>query len=246
MPADSMSETVRTLADGRTVPVFELVNRSADRLFRLTNPDGYSLNYNGLVMAVEKRRSQNWQAFGSYTFSRAFGLQPSSGTTAAGAQVSTVAPTPAVTFGRDLNDLTNARGRLANDRPHIFRVMGSVDVPRIRLLVAANFQHFSGKPWAARGDVVPTPPQGPRLIMLEPRGARRLSSQSLLDLRVAKTVRIGASVASNCSSTCSMRSTTRQRRAWRRKSWSARTRYSPDVLDPRRAMLSVRPSGRQR
>ena len=82
-------ETVRKLADGRSVPVFELVNRSADRLFRLTNPDGYSLNYNGLVMALEKRRSQNWQAFGSYTFSRAFGLQPSSGTTAAGAQVST-------------------------------------------------------------------------------------------------------------------------------------------------------------
>ena len=82
-------ETERKLADGRSVPVFELVNRSVDRLFRLTNPDGYSLNYNGVVMAVEKRRSQNWQAFGSYTLSRAFGLQPSSGTTAAGAQVST-------------------------------------------------------------------------------------------------------------------------------------------------------------
>ena len=64
----------------------------AARRFLLTNPDGYSLTYNGLVMAVEKRRSHGWQAFGSYTLSRASGLQASSGTTAAGAQVSTVAP----------------------------------------------------------------------------------------------------------------------------------------------------------
>ena len=70
----------------RTVPVFVLVNATAARRFLLTNPDGYSLTYNGLVMAVEKRRSNGWQAFGSYTLSRAAGLQASSGTTAAGAQ----------------------------------------------------------------------------------------------------------------------------------------------------------------
>ena len=52
------------------MPVFVLVNATADRRFLLTNPDGYSLTYNGLVMAVEKRRSHGWQAFGSYTFSR--------------------------------------------------------------------------------------------------------------------------------------------------------------------------------
>ena len=34
-------------------------------------------------MAVEKRRSNGWQAFGSYTLSRASGLQVSSGATAA-------------------------------------------------------------------------------------------------------------------------------------------------------------------
>ena len=82
-------EETRTLPDGRTVPVFVLANSTADRRFLLTNPDGYSLTYNGLVMAVEKRRSHGWQAFGSYTLSRASGLQASSGTRAAGAQVST-------------------------------------------------------------------------------------------------------------------------------------------------------------
>ena len=78
------------------------------------------MTYNGLAMVVEKRRSHGWQAFGSYTFSRTAGLQPWSGATAAGAQVSTVAPPPApqgVTFGRDPNDLVNARGRLAQRSP---------------------------------------------------------------------------------------------------------------------------------
>jgi Carboxypeptidase regulatory-like domain/TonB dependent receptor-like, beta-barrel len=175
----------RTLADGRTVPVFELANGTAARRYLLSNPDGYSLTYNGLVMAVDKRRSHGWQALGSYTFSRAWGLQASSGQTAAGAQSSTVA-LPNTPFGRDPNELTNARGRLPNDRPHILRVMGSVDIPRTGLAVAANLQHFSGKPWAATAQI--TLPQGDQRVFLESRGARRLSSQTLVDLRLSRPI----------------------------------------------------------
>ena len=50
--------------------------------------------------------------------------------------------------------------------------------------VAANLQHFSGKPWAATAQAAL--PQGDVRIFLEPRGARRLPSQSLLDIRVSK------------------------------------------------------------
>ena len=178
-------ERTQPLPNGASVPVFELVNAPTARRFLLTNPDGYSLTYNGLVMAVEKRRSRGWQAFGSYTLSRASGLQPSSGATAAGAQVSTVAPF--TTFGRDPNDLTNAAGRLLNDRPHMFRVMGTVDVPRTGMAIAANLQYFSGKPWAATAQVSPVQNSQQR-VLLEARGSRRLSSQSLLDLRVSRTV----------------------------------------------------------
>jgi hypothetical protein len=182
-------EGAQVLPDGRTMPVFRLVNAPADRRFLMTNPDGYSLTYNGLVMVVEKRRSDGWQVFGSYTLSRAYGLQPSSGTSAAGPQVSSVGPPNALTFGRDPNDLTNARGRLPNDRPHIFRVMGSVEVPRTGFVLAANLQHFSGKPWAATTQI--TLPQGDLRVLLEPRGSRRLPSQSLLDLRVSRTITFG-------------------------------------------------------
>jgi hypothetical protein len=179
---------MRTLPDGRRVPVSVLANSTADRRFLVTNPYGYLLTYNGLVMSVEKRPSNGWQAFGSYTWSRAYGLQSSSGTTAGDAQVSTIAWF-ANSFGQDPNDLTNARGRLPNDRPHMFRVMGSVEVPRTRFVVAANLQYFSGKPWAASTQI--TLPQGDQRILLEPRGSRRLSSQSLLDLRVSRTIRWG-------------------------------------------------------
>ena len=184
-------EETRALPDGRSVPVYVLENSPAARRFRLTNPAGYALTYNGLVMAAEKRRSHGWQAFASYTLSRAEGLQVSSGASAAASQVSTIAGAPYLTFGQDPNSLTNATGRMPNDRPHMLRAMGSVDLPRTGFVVAANVQHFSGKPWAASAQI--PLPQGEQRVLLEPRGSRRLSSQTLVDLRVSRTVAIGRS-----------------------------------------------------
>jgi hypothetical protein len=139
--AGQYREQTRLLPDGRSLPVFVLDNAAADRRFLLTNPPEHSLAYHGFVIAAEKRRSSGWQAFGSYTLSRSSGLQVSSGATAAGPQVSTIAGAPYLTFGQDPNSLTNARGRLPNDRPHRLRVMGSVDVSRTGIAVAANVQH---------------------------------------------------------------------------------------------------------
>jgi hypothetical protein len=185
----------RLLPDGRSISVLALdtaVTPTDARRFLLTNQDDYSLTYNGLVIVAEKRPSHGWQAFGSYTLSRTYGLQPASGSNAASAQVSTVAPPPVpqgVVFGRDPNDLINARGRLPNDRPHVFRAMSSLDVPRTGVVFAANFQFFSGKPWAASA-LVPLPQTGnqpTQRVLLETPGTRRLASQSLLDVRVSRS-----------------------------------------------------------
>jgi hypothetical protein len=175
----------RTLADGRLVPVFALVGSPANRRFLLTNPEGYSLTYHGLVTAFEKRLANGWQAFASYTLSRTYGLQPSSGGAAGDAQFSSVL---GGTFGRDPNSLTNARGRLPNDRPHVLRGSASLRVPRTGFVVAASAQHFSGKPWAASAQI--TLPQGNQRVLLESRGSRRLSSQTLLDVRLSRTIRL--------------------------------------------------------
>jgi hypothetical protein len=190
--AGSYSERPVMLADGRTITVWWLntpVTPASARRFLLTNQSKYSLTYDGLVVAAEKRRSNGWQAFASYTWSKAYGLLPSSNASAAGAQSSTVSPPPASTFGRDPNDLTNATGRLPNDRPHVVRLMGSVDLPGTGLVLAANLQQFSGKPWTAAAQLML--PQGAQRVLLEPRGSRRLSSQTLLDLRVSRPITVG-------------------------------------------------------
>ncbi len=179
----------RVLPDGRTVNVLALTTPTADRRFRLTNPEGFELLYHGVVLAAEKRRLGRWHVSGSYTWSRAEGLQTASGAAAAASQVSTIAGTPFLTFGQDPNHLTNARGRLANDRPHMARVMGSVSVPRTGIVLAANAQHFSGKPWAATAQVALS--QGDLRILLEPPGTRRLSSQTLLAVRISRTFELG-------------------------------------------------------
>ena len=233
-------EETRTLADGRSLPVFVLTSSPASRRFLLTNPDGYGLTYNGLVMAVEKRPSHGWQARGSYTFSRTSGLIASSGGSAADAQASTVAPAfpSAIAFGRDPNNLINAFGRLPNDRPHMFRVAGSMEVPRIGVLVAANLQYFSGKPWAATAQV--SLPQGDQRILLEPRGSRRLSSQSLLDVRLSKAIAGGPSARIELLLDVlnALNSTAEE-------SLATDNLYSPNFgvptvfVDPRRAMLGV-------
>jgi outer membrane receptor protein involved in Fe transport len=177
-------EGTRTMADGRIVPVFVLTSGTASRRFLLTNQDDFSLTYDGLVTAFEKRQSNGWQAFLSYTWSRTKGLQPSSAGTASAAQVSSTLG--GGTFGRDPNSLTNARGRLPNDRPHMFRGAASWQVPRIGMQVAGNVQYYSGKPWAASTQVAL--PQGDQRILLEPLGTRRLPAQTLLDVRFSKTI----------------------------------------------------------
>src|SRR5262249_44530748 len=177
-----------TLQDGRIIPIHRLVNSQSDRRFLVTNPPGYNLTYNGLVIAAEKRPFKGWQVFGSYAYSKVYGLQADSGALPGDQQLSTIANGTPIVFGQDPNDLTNARGRLPNDRPNIFRVMGKADIPRTGLAFSSNFQYFSGKPWAATALASLGAPQNDRRIFPEPRGTRRLSSQSLLDMRLSKTI----------------------------------------------------------
>jgi hypothetical protein len=68
--------------------------------------------------------------------------------------------------------------------------MGSLTIPKTAVLFAANLQHFSCKPWAATAQVLL--PQGDQRILLEPRGSRRLPSQTVLDLRLSRAFDVGA------------------------------------------------------
>jgi hypothetical protein len=235
--AGEYREETRTLSDGRTFPVFALVSPANDRRFLLTNPDGYELTYNGVVMSVDARGERGWRAFGSYTLSRTTGMVISSAVGAGGAQISSV--TGPFVFGRDPNSLTNAHGLLPGDRPHMARVMGTVAVPKTGVVLGGNFQYYSGLPWASVTQV--RLPQGDQRVLLEPRGSRRLPAQTLLDLRVSRPFRAAgglrvellADVLNVLNSTAS-------------EGLVAENLFSPNFgkanvfIDPRRVMAAIR------
>jgi hypothetical protein len=231
-------EQARTLADGTILAVFALTNATSDRRFLLTNQDSMFVAYDGLVLALEKRLSKGWQASGSYTFSRAHGLQVTSNGNADEPQFSTIARAGYLTFGQDPNDLTNAAGRLPNDRPHVFRATSVVRLWK-RVRIAANLQHFSGRPWAATTQE--RLPQGSRRILVEPRGTRRLSSQSLVDLRVSKTLRVfGAGTADLILDVLNVLNDTAEEALVSDNRFAATFGTPRLFIDPRRAMLGVR------
>jgi hypothetical protein len=227
--------------NGAALPVFELTSKPEDRRFLLTNPDTLFTRYDGLVIAVQKRQSHGWYASGSYTYSRAYGLQALSNGAAEDPQFSTIARPGFLTFGQDPNDLTNATGRLPNDRPHVFRATSVVRLPWKGIQLAANLQTFSGKPWAATAQVNLAQGQGLRRILLEPRGTRRLSSQSLLDVRVSKTLPIGTAGSVDLILDVLNLLGDNAEEALVSDVRSAETFGRPrQFIDPRRAMLGVR------
>jgi hypothetical protein len=173
-----------TFSDGHTLTVYPRLSDYDESLFLLTNPESFYSVYNGLLLTLNKRWTKQWQMLVSYTLSKASGLQASQWTydqnSAGGAQ----------SYGRDPNDLINAEGRLSNDRTHMLRAQGNLRIPKLDVNLGMSFQHLTGKPWMATTYV--RLPQGPRRIFLEPRGSRRLSSQTLLDVRLSKTIRFGS------------------------------------------------------
>ena len=230
-------QEMRSLADGSVVQAFALTSPASERRFLLTNP-GLFVKYDGVVLAAEKRMARGWQASGSYTYSRARGLQVMGNGAADDPQFSTIARPGFLTFGQDPNDLTNATGRLPNDRPHILRTTAVVRLWK-GVGVAANMQTFSGKPWAATAQL--TLPQGSRRVLLEPRGTRRLASQTLLDLRVSKALPLfGAGTADLMLDLLNLLNDTEAEALVSDNRFAATFGAPRLFIDPRRVMLGVR------
>src|SRR5262245_15546888 len=227
----------RTLQGGQVVPVSLLTNGTAARRFLLTNPSDYFLRYDGLVLTADKRWSDDWQALVSYTVSKSEGLQPSSGLSPGQGQFSsTFGGNP---FGRDPNTLTNATGRLSDDRTHVFRVMGSLPIPRTGVVFASNFQYLTGLPWAAAAQV--SLPQGLTRILLETPGTRRLSSQALMDVRVSRAFEFaGKTRVELLLDVFNAFNSTAEERLADDNLFSQNFGRPSVFVDPRRAMLNVR------
>jgi hypothetical protein len=158
-----------TLANGQTLTVFPLLNRPADRIFLRTNGPGNGTTYKALILTGTRRFADRYQFTAGYTRQRAQGQELSSGNA-----------------GQDPNDLINARGGLSTrDRPNMFSLMGSYEIPRIAVQVSGNLTAVSGGAVASTAAVRLA--QGTRSINLEAAGSKyRTESEQYLHVRFTK------------------------------------------------------------
>lgn len=162
------SERQETLANGQTLTLLQLLNRPADRIFLRTNGPGYGTTYKALILTATRRLANRWQLTAGYTRQRAEGLELSG------------------SAGQDPNDYTNARGGLGSrDRPHMFSLMGSYEIPGIAVQISGNVTAVSGTAVASTAQV--RLPQGTRSINLEPAGSKyRTANEEFMHVRITK------------------------------------------------------------
>ena len=174
-----------TLNDGRVVQVWRLTTPSEARLFQLTNPEDYSLT----STAWSSPRSGDDPADGRHS-----GPAPCRGRTGCSLRA---ARTPQARRSRPWR-LAHLRSRQESRSARIvisptptaarptMPAHGSCHdvVEGCTGFVVGDLQDISGKPWAHTALINPN--EGARPIMIEPRGTRRLSSQTLLDVRVSR------------------------------------------------------------
>ena len=192
MSAASIEKTRGRLPDGRSLPVFVLANATADRRFLLD--ESRRLLDDVQRLSCWPRRSgaaDGWQAFGSYTLSRVSGLQAierdqrlrcpgqhDRGLWQLWQQL------------RARSEQPDQRARTAAERsparlPRHGQRRRAEDGPGGRGESAVLQRQAVG------GDAQVPLPQGDQRILLEPPGSRRLSSQTLLDLRLSRPFTFG-------------------------------------------------------
>lgn len=183
---------------------FRWTNRaaSANSVF-ITNPDGFSYldasggvlgtldayrRYKGLMLVLSKGYSNRWRAQVSYVYSQTKGTINNASEATYGVSSFYASPT---------QSLINADGHASNDRTHEVKAMIGVQIPKAEVAVNAYFRSVSGGTYTPfvqlSGTAVGYSATGyyfggstGRRPALESRGARRLDTQNILDLRLEK------------------------------------------------------------
>ena len=138
-------------------------------------PDAVRI-YRGYTLEVSKRYSDCWYANLSYTYSTLKGNWDEEGGGAGTFNTSSY-----LEDEPGLNHVeANRYGTLTQDRTHIFKLMGSFDLPA-GFQLGGLFRFQSGSPWEARGYT----PSGVFYRYLEPAGSNRLPSQTSFDFLAA-------------------------------------------------------------
>ena len=130
--------------DGKseTVTLLSQTNNDADgNTPEIINQPLFSQDYKALVVQASKRMSNRWMMLASVTVSKSTGLNAGSGSR----DPYSNQQSNSGTFGLDPNDFVNAGGVLIGDRPVMFKLQGSYELP-LDITASIDWQVLSGKP----------------------------------------------------------------------------------------------------
>lgn len=153
--------------------------------YRLQNVPELKRQYQGLEFILHKRMSNNWQLLASVVLSK------TTGNIGIGSRFRS-AFSPAADDANYFVNLPNTSS-LDFDIPLAIKVMGTYRFP-YDFYISANFNYFSGYPWARRVTIIPpaawTEQENardlPASVLLETPGARRHDPYKQLNLRIEK------------------------------------------------------------
>jgi hypothetical protein len=166
---------------GKTIKVWNQTNDPSENFLTLMNRPEYRQRYRGLIIALQKRMSHNWQLSSSFVISKAYG----------------VAPLDRLTQGnfdgfQNPNDFINNTGwtgLLQSDRTYMFKLQGTYFFPH-SFNVSLSFWAQTGKPIGRTIPVIGMN-QGGFSVLAEPRGSQwKLDPWYNLDLRLDKSVKL--------------------------------------------------------
>jgi hypothetical protein len=196
--------TVTNELTGQPVTVYSWANRSISELnYFITNPAGFGYqdpsgnvfgvanpyrNYKGVMLVLTKRFSNRWQMQASYVYSKVRGTWDNTESNSYGASYRWASPTTA---------LINTDGAMTKDPTNEVKIYLTYQIPKIDVAFNANFSSITGETYTAYQQLssstlnFPQSSRGRRLLV-EPRGASRLDTVSLLNLRLEKIIKIGS------------------------------------------------------
>jgi len=137
----------------------------------ITNDPTARQTYRGLEITATKRLSGRWQVLAGYTYSQAKFTDLSVGTSP--------------------NAFLNTQGVIFNDRPQQFKLSGSYILP-YDIYLGANYRFQNGPPINRQISSPLSFGGGSATINVDPPGTERLPSLQTMDLRIAKTFKMGA------------------------------------------------------
>lgn len=172
--------------DDQEITVYGVKKGAPPSQVYMTNPPGIKRVYQAFVLVANKRMSNGWQLLGSLTLSKNEGNQTQGRSSHTGSDFNTP------------NWLINRYGRLAEDRPVIFKIQSTVLLP-LGFMVSAYYSHMSGAPWGRTiqiqlpkdPDTFEYPGTFVETVMAEAPGTRREKATDNLDLRIEKYFQVG-------------------------------------------------------